>query len=193
MLDWNETRGPPVAEPARQGFGSTIIRQTIPHELGGQATLDFAASGFHAWFILPSRHIVVGDTSQPTPTIAPPRLKAPSRLSGLVLAVEDNVVIALDLEDVLIALGAERVVIAGNVTEALRLIDIETPNFALLDINLGAEFSWPIASRLRSLGVRHVFATGYGDGINYPVEHRLTQVITKPYTSDSIAQAFSGI
>ena len=193
MLDWHETGGPPVAEPARQGFGSTIIRQTIPHELGGQATLDFAASGFHAWFILPSRHIVVGDTSQPTPTIATPRLKAPSRLSGLVLAVEDNVVIALDLEDVLIALGAERVVIAGNVTEALRLIDIETPNFALLDINLGAEFSWPIASRLRSLGVRHVFATGYGDGINYPVEHRLTQVITKPYTSDSIAQAFSGI
>ena len=192
-LDWHETDGPPVAEPARQGFGSTIIRQTIPYELGGQATLDFRASGFQARFVLPSMHIVVGDTSEPTPLIATPRFRSPLRLSGLVLAVEDNVVIALDLEDVLIGLGAERVVTASNVTEALRLIDVETPSFALLDINLGAEFSWPIATRLRSLGVKHVFATGYGDGINYPVEHRLTQVITKPYASDSIAQAFSEI
>jgi light-regulated signal transduction histidine kinase (bacteriophytochrome)/CheY-like chemotaxis protein len=189
-LDWNEAGGPAVAEPTRQGFGSTIIRRSIPHELGGQATLDYAASGFHARFVLPSQHIVVGETSQPIP-IAPSRPGAAVRLSGLVLAVEDNVLIALDVEDVLIALGAARVVVASNVTEALRLIDLETPSFALLDINLGRENSWPIATRLRSLGVHHVFATGYGDGIDYPVEHRLTAVITKPYTSASIAQAFS--
>jgi CheY-like chemotaxis protein len=189
-LDWNEAGGPIVAKPTRQGFGSTIIRQSIPHELGGQATLDFAASGFHARFVLPSQHIVVGDETQPMPIAAPP-LGAPSGLSGLVLAVEDNVLIALDIEDILIGLGAARVVIASNVTEALRLIDLETPSFALLDVNLGREFSWPIATRLRSLGVHHVFATGYGDGIDYPIEHRLTAVITKPYTSASIARAFS--
>jgi len=189
-LDWNEAGGPPVAKPTRQGFGSTIIRQSIPHELGGQATMDYAPSGLHAQFVLPSRHIVVDPESQPLP-IAAPVPGAPSRLSGLVLAVEDNVLIALDVEDVLIGLGAERVVIASNVTEALRLIDLETPSFALLDVNLGRESSWPIATRLQWLGVPHIFATGYGDGIDYPVEHRLTAVITKPYTSASIARAFS--
>ena len=122
--------------------------------------------------------------------IAASRPGALAPLSGLVLIVEDNVLIALDVEDVLIALGAARAVVASTVTEALRLIDLETPSFALLDINLGRETSWPIATRLRSLGVHYIFATGYGDGIDYPVEHRLTVVITKPYTSVSIAQAF---
>ena len=189
-LNWNETGGPPVAMPTRQGFGSTIIRQSIPHELGGQASINYAPSGLHARFVLPSRHIVFDDESQPMP-VAAPLPGAPSRLTGLVLAVEDNVLIALDVEDVLIGLGAERVVIASTVTEALRLINLETPSFALLDINLGRERSWPIASRLQSLGVPHVFATGYGDGIDYPVEHRFTPVITKPYTSASIARAFN--
>ena len=188
-LDWNEAGGPPVAKPTRQGFGTTIIRQSIPHELGGQATLDYAPSGLHARFVLPAQHIVVGDECQPI-AIAASRPETPSRLSGLVLAVEDNVLIALDVEDVLIGLGAERVVVASNVAEALRLIDLETPNFALLDINLGRETSWPIATRLRMLGVPHVFATGYGDGIGYPIEHRLTAVVTKPYSSATIARAF---
>ncbi len=188
-LDWNEAGGPLVAEPTRNGFGSTIIQRSIPHELGGLATLGYPASGFQARFVLPSQYIVVGDDRQPIP-IAAPRPEASPRLSGLILVVEDNVLIALDVEDVLIALGAARVVIASNVTEALRLIDQETPRFALLDINLGRETSWPIATRLRSLGVHHVFATGYGDGINYPIEHRFTAIITKPYTPDAIARAF---
>ena len=189
-LDWSETGGPSVGKPTRQGFGSTIIRQSIPHELGGQATMDYALAGFRAQFVLPSRYIVVGDEFQSMP-IAAPLSRATSRLTGLVLAVEDNALIALDVEDVLIGLGAERVAIASNVAEALRLIALETPSFALLDINLGRETSWPIATRLKSLGVPHIFATGYGDGIDYPVEHRRTAVITKPYTSASIAQAFS--
>ena len=189
-LDWTEVGGPPVAKPARQGFGSTIIRQSIPHELGGQATLDFEPSGLHARFVLPSRHIVFDVETHSMP-VAAPTPGTPSRLTGLVLAVEDNVLIALDVEGVLLQLGAERVVVASNVNEALRLIDLETPSFALLDINLGRETSWRIASRLQSLGVPHIFATGYGDGIDYPPEHRLTAVITKPYTSDSIARAFS--
>lgn len=190
ILDWVESGGPRVMKPTRQGFGSTIIKRSIPHELGGLVTIDYANQGLNAQFFLPSDHIVVGEDTQPIPFDAP-RGDATSRLSGLVLAVEDNVLIALDAEDILIGLGAERVIVAGNVTEALRLINLETPDFALLDINLGQETSWPIAARLRSLGVHHVFATGYGDGIEYPVEHRSTVVITKPYTSASIAQAFS--
>ena len=188
-LDWKEAGGPLVEAPTRRGFGSTVIQRSIPHELGGRATLDYAVSGLHAQFVLPSQYVVFGDEAQPTLVVAP-RPTAPSRLSGLVLVVEDNVVIALDLEDALLTMGAARVVIASNVTEAIRLIDLEAPSFAILDINLGREASWSIATRLRSIGVHHIFATGYGEGINFPLEHRSTAVITKPYTSDSILQAF---
>jgi CheY-like chemotaxis protein len=111
----------------------------------------------------------------------------PVRLDGVVLIVEDNIIIALEAEDIVIALGAESVLVASNVAEALHLLQSETPSFALLDINLGVEMSWPIAARLRELGVRYLFATGYGDGIEFPIEHRQVPVVTKPYSRTSIS------
>jgi light-regulated signal transduction histidine kinase (bacteriophytochrome) len=191
VVSWNEIGGPPVVAPTRRGFGSTIIERSIPHELGGEAALDYAASGLNARFVLPARYVVVAGDDPQSSSITTWSSQGSPSLSGLVLVVEDNVLIAVDLEDVLIAMGAERVVVASTVIEALRLIELEAPRFAVLDINLGRETSWPIATRLRSLGVHHIFATGYGDGIVYPLEHRSTAVITKPYTTSSIAQAFS--
>jgi light-regulated signal transduction histidine kinase (bacteriophytochrome) len=189
-LDWIETGGPTVETPTRRGFGTTIIERSIPHELGGEATLNYSPTGVHALFKLPSRHTAVGDAADPVPPdVNPPVGISPTRLSGTVLLVEDNIVIALDAEDMLLELGAENVVVAGSVQEALRLIEIETPGFAFLDINLGSEMSWPIAARLRELGVVHVFATGYGSSATCPAEDRSTPTITKPYTADSLASA----
>ena len=116
-----------------------------------------------------------------------------TKLAGTVLLVEDNMIIALEAEDMLAALGADDVLVASNVAEALRLLTIETPSFALLDINLGSETSWPIASRLRELGVRYAFATGYNDGIDTPIEHRSAPLVTKPYTKDSLSRAITGL
>ena len=189
-IDWHEAGGLPAAVPTRRGFGSAIIHRSIPHELGGEATLDYAPAGFRARFVIPARFAVRG-TDDVVP-IAVSALPVPDgQLSGTVLLVEDNIIIALEAEDMLIALGADSVMVASNVTEALRLLTIETPAFAMLDINLGAEMSWPIASRLRELGVRHIFCTGYGDGIVYPAEHRGTPSLTKPYTKETVARMAS--
>ena len=186
LLNWSEAGGPPVQAPTRRGFGTTIIERSIPHELGGGATLDYALAGLRAHFILPLRYVVIGDR---VATITAAVAALPTRLSGPVLLVEDNMIIALDAEEMLLALGAERVTVASNVSEALHLLEHETPSFALLDVNLGHETSWEVAARLRELGVPHVFATGYGNGVDYPPEHRSTPAITKPYTSNSIARA----
>ncbi len=189
-LDWTEAGGPPVQPPTRRGFGSTIIERSIPHEIGGKATLDYAPAGLRAHFGLPSHYVVAGEVAAAAQAATAVAVSAPpARLSGSVLLVEDNMVIALDAEDMLLELGAARVNVASSVVDALHLIELEVPSFALLDVNLGREASWPIATRLRELGVRHVFATGYGNGADYPSEHRGTPSITKPYTSDSIARA----
>jgi light-regulated signal transduction histidine kinase (bacteriophytochrome)/CheY-like chemotaxis protein len=188
ILEWIELGGPPTQEPTRRGFGSTIIQRSVPHELGGKATLDYAVTGLRARFVLPVSHIVIGD--DPALTVLAEADANHARLYGAVLLVEDNMIIALDAEDILLSLGAVRVVLARNVAEALNLIALDTPSFALLDINLGFETSWPIAAQLRKLGFPYVFATGYGDGIDYPLEHRGAPAITKPYTSPSIARAF---
>jgi two-component sensor histidine kinase/CheY-like chemotaxis protein len=187
ILHWNETGGAQVATPTRRGFGSTIIHRSIPHELGGEATLDYALDGLRARFVIPARHAVRG--GQPlTALVMSGEAKPEARLAGTVLLVEDNMIIALEAEDLQMTLGADSVLVASNVAEALRLLAIETPTFALLDINLGIEMSWPIALRLRELGVRYAFATGYGDAMNVPIELRPAAIVAKPYTKDSISR-----
>jgi len=52
-LDWTERNGPPVAEPIRKGFGSRMIQLHLAAELGGDASLDFAASGVVCKIVTP--------------------------------------------------------------------------------------------------------------------------------------------
>jgi PAS domain S-box-containing protein len=45
-ITWTETGGPPVAtEPARRGFGSSLIRATMAHQLGGRIRAEWRPSG----------------------------------------------------------------------------------------------------------------------------------------------------
>ena len=191
-LTWLEAGGPPVTPPTRRGFGTTIIEGSIPHELAGTVQLDFVASGLSARFVLPGRHVVVDDEAVAitvAAAVAIPLAPTPARLSGCVLLVEDNLVIALDAEEMLRELGAGAVVVASNVVDALRLIDADPPSFAVLDVNLGTEMSWPIAARLRGLGIPYVFGTGYGGGIDYPPGNSPSATVTKPYTLETLASA----
>lgn len=69
----------------------------------------------------------------------------------------------------------------------LRVIEKGTPAFAILDVNLGNESSFPIADRLIALGVPIVFATGYGKNIDFPERFANVPVVSKPYTDESLA------
>jgi len=44
-IQWNESGGPTVQPPKRQGFGSRLIRRSIEGELDGSMILDFASAG----------------------------------------------------------------------------------------------------------------------------------------------------
>src|SRR5262249_42232348 len=44
-LVWLEERGPVVKAPAQPGYGTSVIRDLIPYELGGSVDLDFSAGG----------------------------------------------------------------------------------------------------------------------------------------------------
>ena len=53
-FQWRESGGPMItAEPVRQGFGSTLARDTIQRQLGGTFTLDWQEPGLVADFALP--------------------------------------------------------------------------------------------------------------------------------------------
>lgn len=44
-LRWQETGGPAVAPPSKQGFGRLMIETLVPRSLGGKAVLEFAEEG----------------------------------------------------------------------------------------------------------------------------------------------------
>ncbi|SEH87322.1 Response regulator receiver domain-containing protein [Rhizobium tibeticum] len=69
-----------------------------------------------------------------------------------VLIVEDEFLIATLLEDLLLKMGHHVVAWVSGVDEAMKFIDQMDIDFAILDINLGGEKSFPVATLLR----RHI-------------------------------------
>ncbi|RHW17371.1 GAF domain-containing protein [Sphingomonas gilva] len=196
VFNWRETGGPEVTAPTRKGFGTTIIDRSVPYDLGGTASVDYAPTGVEASFCIPARHV-----SEPR-NIAGPAIKFPRPSAGHptsppgrmlvghdVLLIEDSLIIALDAEDILNRLGAETVSTAATVEAALDTIEAHRPNIAMLDINLGDRNSFPVADRLTELGVPFLFATGYGEQAQLPMEYRGHTVVQKPYTLENVARA----
>jgi two-component sensor histidine kinase len=44
-ITWQELGGPPIAAPVLTGYGLNLIRDLIPHELGGAVELTFPSDG----------------------------------------------------------------------------------------------------------------------------------------------------
>lgn len=54
-LIWEERGGPEVVAPARSGFGTSLLRKTVAHELGREVDLDFRPEGLRATLYVPIR------------------------------------------------------------------------------------------------------------------------------------------
>jgi DNA-binding NtrC family response regulator len=78
-----------------------------------------------------------------------------------VLLVEDEMIVAWLLEDMLADLGCTVVGPAASVDQALAMIDAEAIDVAVLDVNLNGQMSYPVADALAARGVPFVFSTGY--------------------------------
>jgi light-regulated signal transduction histidine kinase (bacteriophytochrome) len=189
-IGWKEEGGPPVRAPSRRGFGSTIIERSIPFDLNGDAQLRYELDGVKAEFTIPANYVQVahpGATPQSGAVAPDSTTPADKPFVGKALIVEDNMIIALDAEATLEKLGVRVVDMAPNASEALRLLEKSTPDFAVLDVNLGNESSFPVADRLLALNVPFVFATGYGKNIAFPDRFAHVPVVSKPYTADILA------
>ena len=53
LIEWRETGGPAVLAPTRSGYGTSIIRELIPFELGGAVELSFPAEGIKCRLEIP--------------------------------------------------------------------------------------------------------------------------------------------
>jgi PAS domain S-box-containing protein len=55
LITWHETGGPPIPTPSRSGYGTSLIRDLIPHELGGKVELELAPTGVTCRIEVPLR------------------------------------------------------------------------------------------------------------------------------------------
>ncbi len=110
-----------------------------------------------------------------------------------VLVVEDEMMIAMMVEDMLTDLGHEVVGVAPNLKQALALAASAQIDVAVLDINLGGgERSFPVAQLLRDRGVPFLFATGYGTlGLEAPFQDTVT--LKKPFQISDLGKAVEAV
>ncbi|AWN36706.1 response regulator [Methylobacterium radiodurans] len=125
-------------------------------------------------------------------------IDADPQLAGLhILLVEDDYVVAVEMERWLRGAGASVVGPVARIEQALALIVGQVLDAAVLDINLdvglGAEDTvYPLADRLDALGVPYLFVTGdvrVGRLPRYAAKPRLE----KPLQEAELAAALRGL
>jgi CheY-like chemotaxis protein len=113
-----------------------------------------------------------------------------STLAGRrILVVEDEFLIALDIEDTLRNLGCEVMGPAATVTEALALVETAVPDAAVLDVRLGDHSTGDIARELRQRGVPFMVLTGYDRGQIADTALREAPLLPKPLLQSTFRQA----
>jgi two-component sensor histidine kinase len=58
MLVWQEQGGPPVKSEVQSSYGTNLIRNLIPHELGGKVDLVLESEGVSCQIEIPIRQMV---------------------------------------------------------------------------------------------------------------------------------------
>jgi len=115
----------------------------------------------------------------------------PTLVGRRILVVEDEMMIAMLVEDMLSELGCSVVGPAHALDTALDLAQTEVGlDAALLDVNLGGQPVFAVADALRAKGVPAIFSTGYGDAGLREVD-RGSPVLQKPFRAGDLARALS--
>ena len=120
----------------------------------------------------------------------------PDGFAGLrVLVVEDEVAIAMLLEDMLLDLDVVVIGPAGRLSQGKELARNETFDLAILDVNVAGEAVYPVVDILVQRGIRFVFSTGYGAG-GIDTAWRDRPVLQKPFSQaeleETLRRAMSG-
>lgn len=109
-----------------------------------------------------------------------------------VLIVEDDLIIALDLEDMVTDLGFEVAGLASSLEHALHLAPSST--IAFVDVNLSDGASGPAIGRIlaEDFGITVVFMTGNAEAVADGVQGTLG-VVSKPVSPQTVEETLQYI
>ena len=108
-------------------------------------------------------------------------------LDGLrILVLEDEFLIAMDVEQLCRDYGAEDVVVARRLEEISDELEFDA---AIVDLLLGGVSTFGFADRLKRLGKPFVFASGYTDNAEVAQRFPGVAMIGKPYAGNDLVEA----
>ena len=166
LFEWEEFGGPPVTPPTRTGFGSTLLREVVSKQLGGTLDLEWLPDGLRACLRIPPTMFRVGQRPSAEavagPAVRRPRPHAAKTAPRRVLVVEDESLVALELQADLTRCGWTVVGPAQSLQQGMAVLEAgATIDAAVLDVNLAGRAVYPLAAELRARGTPFVFCTGY--------------------------------
>lgn len=114
----------------------------------------------------------------------------PKSLTGMrLLLLEDEVLIAMDVEQLCLDEGAEAVVTCRDLAEAR---SVETSyDAAVVDVMLNGETTLSFAAELKARNIPFIFASGYTEREDLKAAFPDIPVVGKPYSGADLIAALS--
>jgi PAS domain S-box-containing protein len=182
---WQELGGPPATPPCVKGFGLTVL-ETAALDLGAVANCSFRQEGF-AYTLQGSFELAQPQARVFTLARAQEGArKAGARQEPGILIVEDEALVALQLQSEVEEAGYRVIGPARSLKHGLMLASQDNIDAAFLDVSLGQETSAAIAEQLVARNIPFAFATGYADDVMLPQHLRAFPKLNKPYVSSDI-------
>jgi PAS domain S-box-containing protein len=190
VMTWRESGGPPVKEPERRGFGTTLVLSAFRDKEAG-VRLDYEPEGIVCHIRMPLRQ--AGWLRPVRPAAAgTAAARQTGRLDGLrFLIAEDEQIVQLEEAAQLEEAGAIVLATASTTAQAKALAVEMAFDAALLDVNLYGESIAEAAAILHAKGVFIVFATGYNDLDLLPPGLRHLPRLQKPISGRALVAAFA--
>lgn len=194
-LEWRESGVTNVVAPVSRGFGTMLIEKTL-RGCGGEASIRYDTGGLVCQLRLPLqegswRNALIEAAMDQAGTSA-------SRAAGInlagkrILVVEDEPLIAMEIETNLERAGCEVIGPAGTIEIAESLLAQTQPDAVLLDANLRGRPVDELAAALARRGVPFAFATGFGRD-SLPNAFRDAVLLSKPFDSGQLIAAIEDL
>lgn len=108
------------------------------------------------------------------------------------LVIEDEPLIALDIEDMLIDCGARRVTSAGDFAAAQERMAGQVHDVILFDLDLGGMSTVPLVEDAVSRGIGAILISG-SDALPDALSDRDIRLLTKPLDMAALREALTGV
>jgi PAS domain S-box-containing protein len=190
MIEWAEHDGPPIRKEG-SGFGSTVLSRMVQATLGGTAELEFRPSGL-LWSLKCPLASVLESGRAMSAAERPPPGPIPFPRAPRVLIVEDEALVALEIEHTLHRAGFAIAGLASRTEAAIRIVEDDGCEAAVIDLRLADGTSSRIAQVLANKSIPFAVLTAYSRE-QLPEELRSAPYIHKPLKGEVLVERLRGL